>query len=102
MKIIISKHAQARFVERFRLHYAGEWFRDKRVLELMRRLFQRSHRDIAFDQVPFYVNKISTKNNMPTCQYKIDDIIFVCTVKDNVAYMFTVLRNDEKHKSSKQ
>ena len=102
MNIIISKHAQKRFVERFRLHYNGSWFRDNRVPELMRKLFLKSHRDIAFDQVPFYVNKISTKNNMPTCQYKIDDIIFVCTVKDDVTYMFTVLRNDEKHKSRKQ
>lgn len=101
MKIIISNHAKARFTERFRLHYAGEWFRDNRVLELMRRLFQRSHFDLAFDQVPFYKNMVSAKNNMPTCQYKIDDVIFVCTVTDNVAYVFTVLRNDDKYKFRK-
>lgn len=84
MKIVISNHAKSRFTERFRLHYDGGWFKYNRVLELMRKLFHKSYRDIAFDQVPFYVNKISVKNNMPTCQYKIDDVIFVCTVKDDV------------------
>lgn len=101
MKIIISNHAKARFTERFRLHYNASWFRNDRVPELMRNLFQRSYRDLRFDQVPFYKNKISIKNNMPTCQYTIDDIIFVCTVTDDVVYLFTVLRNDEKYKSRK-
>lgn len=67
----------------------------------MRKLFQRSYRDLGFDQVPFYKNKISVKNNMPTCQYKVDDVIFVCTVKDDVVFVFTVLRNDEKYKFRK-
>lgn len=95
MKLVITKHAIERFTQRFRLMFKANWFKDDNTRHLIKNLFNKSYRDLAFEMTPFYRNKLSVKHGRPLTLFKTGEIVFVCCVNGDMCFMLTCLRRNE-------
>lgn len=88
-KIIVTRHAKARFTQRFRLYlpkYAGDI--DGYIFTLV----QKSTQCIRWLQIPFHVNRLCVKHNTNILQvFRYNNMFFVCKMDRNCIIVLTVM-----------
>lgn len=93
MKVVITKHAVDRVVQRFRLFmFAHEIDDPKRFLM---REYNNAYVDMRLELCPFYKNKLAWTHGAGSFFAHSKNLTFMCTNIDNVITIRTVVKRRE-------